>query len=73
MWKLLLLISISGLAAGFALGYSVRANLSYRRRRQAERSRMIVSVTDELPRSIREALAELSRRSRRHVRRHRRG
>ena len=68
MWKLLLLVSFSNLAVGFALGYSVRANLSYHRRRKAERSRMVVGHAEELPRVLREALAELARRSRRHVR-----
>jgi len=72
MWKLLALIAIASAAAGFALGYAVRTGISYRRRNQAKRSRLIIQNirgavrhTDELPRALREALAELSRRSRR--------
>jgi len=74
MWKLLVLIAIASAAAGFALGYGVRAGISYVRRTQAERSRLVVQnnrdrgivrQTEELPRALRDALAELSRRSRR--------
>ena len=72
MWKLFALITIASAAAGFALGYALRAGISYRRRRQAERSRLVIQNVrgavrhgDELPRALREALAELSRRSRR--------
>ena len=65
MWKLLYLGSSLGLAVGFAIGYAVRAGISYRRRTEAMRSRLIVGPADELPRHFREALAELSRRSRR--------
>jgi hypothetical protein len=72
MWKLLVLIAIASGAAGFALGYSVRAGISYVRRTQAERGRLVIQNnrsavrhTDELPRAVRDALAELSRRSRR--------
>jgi len=72
MLKLLLLISISSLAAGFVLGYAVRAGISHRRRRQAEQRRMVRGGIYELPRALREALTELSRRSRRQGQ-HRRG
>jgi len=75
MWKLLGLIAIASAAAGFALGYGVRAGISYIRRTQAERSRLVIQnnnrdrgavrQTDELPHALRDALAELSRRSRR--------
>jgi hypothetical protein len=64
MWKLLLLISIIGLTIGFALGYGARAAISQLRRRKAEGVRMMTSGADGLPRELREALAELSRRSR---------
>jgi hypothetical protein len=72
MWKLLVLIAIASAAGGFALGYGVRAGISYRRRTQAERIRLVIQnnkptarQSDELPRALRDALAELSRRSRR--------
>jgi hypothetical protein len=72
MWKLLVLIAIASAAAGFALGYSIRAGISYVRRTQAERSRLVIQNnrggvrhTDELPRALRDALTELSRMSRR--------